>query len=114
MQYHKGVNGLRLWVHKPTRDGYTTISITEPLLSKLMRLAHNDTKMLARAAREVAWKHGVKPGEVWSEQQVWSAVISNALYNKLRGSYRSQDAEAARTLKQQADENNSYWDEAQS
>jgi hypothetical protein len=102
---HKGVNGIRVWVHKADKTGYTTISIADPMYSKLLRLAYEDTRILARFARQVSWQVQPRNGESWS------ARVQEALFNKLRGAYRPELA-AEKSAIRDALANNASWEQA--
>jgi len=104
------LRGKRIFVHKPGRLGYTTISIPERQLAELLRLAHLDINAVTTCARDVSWNLRRESGESWS------ATVVDAIFKRLRGQHIPAllaEAEARlaaeQTLAQQAAENNQAW-----
>lgn len=103
--------GVRVFVYKKNRKGYTTISIPKHQFDSLLRLAHLDKRALNDCAREASWnlRHTMNT--------TWSAAIVSSMFTRLRRQHIPAlllEAEASlredERLAVQAVENNQHWE----
>lgn len=106
MKTHANMKGLRLFVYKPDRKGYTTIYVNWATLEELLPFVDGDTKALSAIARVASLR--ARP----SDDQPWSVSVLKTL-RKLLTRTAQERAEALAALEAQAVANNEAWDAVQ-
>lgn len=99
MKQHKNMAGVRLFVYKPDRSGYTTVYCNARTMNELLPLAGDNLKALSATARIASLRTKPREGMTWGD-----CVIAAT-----RSMLKRAQADAERAAAELAAKNNAAW-----